>query len=157
MSGLGTFREVLRENAFDMLWPWLARPVADPAVVVVDIDRDSLVQHGLWPWPRARLAQLIEAVAGAKPLAIGIDILLARKTDTGPSQPAGHGDSNPDDIAIAHAVGLAPTVLAFVLDDTQSGGDLPSPPMVFRGNPSVPDIWTADSVVGPSPVIAAAA
>ena len=156
ISGVATFRDVLRENTFDILWPWLFKPVANPSVVVVDIDRETLVRHGAWPWPRSLLAQLIQAIAQEKPLAIGIDILLTRKMDTGPSG-SPDSESDPGDIALAKALRLAPTVLGFVLDDTQSGGDLPSPPMVMRGQPHVPDIWTANSVVGPSPVIAAAA
>ena len=30
----------------------------DPRIVIVDIDEDSLLQEGQWPWPRARLAEL---------------------------------------------------------------------------------------------------
>lgn len=44
--------------------------------VVVDIDDVSLEAIGQWPWPRYRVAQLIQRVADGKPAAIGIDILF---------------------------------------------------------------------------------
>lgn len=45
--------------------------------VVVDIDDISLSAVGQWPWPRYRMAALIQAVASAKPSAIGLDILFS--------------------------------------------------------------------------------
>ncbi|NUZ05280.1 CHASE2 domain-containing protein [Piscinibacter koreensis] len=45
-------------------------------VAVVDIDDVSLSAVGQWPWPRYRLAALIERVAAEQPAAIALDILL---------------------------------------------------------------------------------
>src|SRR5512133_595467 len=71
-------RGALRERTFDQLLPLLPQPpIAGAGVVIVDIDRAALAKFGPWPWPRARLAQLVDAVASAKPVAIGLDILLA--------------------------------------------------------------------------------
>ncbi len=44
--------------------------------VVVDIDDVSLSAIGQWPWPRYRLAELIERIAAERPAAIALDILL---------------------------------------------------------------------------------
>ncbi len=44
--------------------------------VVVDIDEVSLAALGQWPWPRYRVAALIQRVAKAGPAAIGLDILF---------------------------------------------------------------------------------
>ncbi len=44
--------------------------------VAIDIDDASLQAVGQWPWPRYRLAALIERVAAAGPAAIAIDVLL---------------------------------------------------------------------------------
>ncbi len=44
--------------------------------VVVDIDDVSLSAVGQWPWPRYRLAALIERIAAEQPAAIALDILL---------------------------------------------------------------------------------
>ncbi|MEO5732900.1 MAG: CHASE2 domain-containing protein [Rubrivivax sp.] len=43
---------------------------------VVDIDEVSLAAVGQWPWPRYRVAALIQRVAAAQPAAIGLDILF---------------------------------------------------------------------------------
>ncbi|MCR5863849.1 CHASE2 domain-containing protein [Aquincola sp. J276] len=45
-------------------------------VVVVDIDDVSLAAVGQWPWPRYRVASLIERIHQAAPAAIAMDILF---------------------------------------------------------------------------------
>jgi CHASE2 domain len=55
----------------------LRKPVAsDLRVIVIDIDRASIDALGAWPWPRAKMARLVEAVASARPGAIAIDVLM---------------------------------------------------------------------------------
>ena len=44
--------------------------------VVIDIDDVSLSAVGQWPWPRYRVAALIERAASANPAAIGLDIFF---------------------------------------------------------------------------------
>lgn len=58
----------------------------DPAqrVVVVDIDERSLSALGQWPWPRYRIASLVEAIAAAEPAAIALDILFAEADRSSP-------------------------------------------------------------------------
>lgn len=45
-------------------------------VVVVDIDDVSLAALGQWPWPRYRVASLIQRIHQAAPAAIALDILF---------------------------------------------------------------------------------
>lgn len=45
-------------------------------VTVVDIDDTTLSAMGQWPWPRYRLARMVEVISEMNPRAIGIDILL---------------------------------------------------------------------------------
>ncbi|HEV7123229.1 MAG TPA: CHASE2 domain-containing protein [Rhodanobacter sp.] len=49
-------------------------PAAD--TVVVDIDDVSLAAVGQWPWPRYRVAELIERIAAEHPSAIAMDIVF---------------------------------------------------------------------------------
>ncbi len=49
---------------------------ASDRVVIVAIDEPSLARLGRWPWPRARLAELIERLDAAGVTAIGFDIVL---------------------------------------------------------------------------------
>ncbi len=53
-------------------------------VVIIDIDRASLVKIGQWPWPRSKLAQLIEKISAMGPSAIGIDIMMPEKDRLSP-------------------------------------------------------------------------
>jgi adenylate cyclase len=75
-----TMSEALRDSAFDLVLVVdqpLRKPVApDVKVIVVDIDRASIDALGAWPWPRAKMARLVEAVASARPGAIAIDVLM---------------------------------------------------------------------------------
>lgn len=50
--------------------------------VVVDIDDVSLAAAGQWPWPRYKMAALVQAVADEKPAAIGLDILFSEPDRT---------------------------------------------------------------------------
>ncbi len=50
--------------------------------VVVDIDDVSLAAIGQWPWPRYRIAALIQSIAARKPAAIGVDVLFAEPDRT---------------------------------------------------------------------------
>jgi adenylate cyclase len=51
-------------------------------VVIVGIDDRSLAEFGRWPWSRARMALLVEALAGAKPAVIGFDIVQSEPTES---------------------------------------------------------------------------
>lgn len=52
------------------------------SAVVIDIDDVSLSAVGQWPWPRYRIASLVQAVANGKPAAIGLDILFSEPDRT---------------------------------------------------------------------------
>jgi len=51
-------------------------------IVVVDIDDISLKAVGQWPWPRYRVAALIQAIAQLNPEVIGLDIIFAEPDRT---------------------------------------------------------------------------
>jgi CHASE2 domain-containing sensor protein len=63
--------------ALDGLVRDFAPATAEKHAVVVDIDEISLSAVGQWPWPRYRVAALIEKIAAAKPAGIGLDVLFA--------------------------------------------------------------------------------
>jgi serine/threonine-protein kinase len=56
-------------------------------IVLVAIDDDAVAQVGRWPWPRTRLAAMIERVARDKPKAIGLNVLFSE-----PEQSSGLGE-----------------------------------------------------------------
>ena len=62
-----------------MLLPWLVNPRPDPALIVVDIDRDTLgAIRFLALAARLCSPSLVGAVSRAGPAAIGLDVLLDR-------------------------------------------------------------------------------
>ncbi len=69
--------EWLRLKQFDVLQSIKPREWKHAPVVIVDIDEASLAAHGQWPWPRHRLAALIDKIAAPGPLAIGLDFLFS--------------------------------------------------------------------------------
>jgi adenylate cyclase len=53
--------------------------------VIVDIDEKSLAALGQWPWPRYRVALLLEKIRQSGALAVGMDIVLAEPDRTSPA------------------------------------------------------------------------
>jgi len=71
---LSPLAQLARNAVFDgyqRLFP-LER-VAEPAAIVV-IDDATLERYGPWPWPRTRIAELIERIAAARPASIALDL-----------------------------------------------------------------------------------
>lgn len=52
------------------------------SLVVVDLDERSLAEFGQWPWPRYRVAQLLDKLNRLNPRAVGLDILFAEPDRT---------------------------------------------------------------------------
>lgn len=59
----------------------LHMPVADPEIVILDIDEASLAsmarEHGRWPWPNRVLGEMVRGIEAQKPRAIVFDILFS--------------------------------------------------------------------------------
>ena len=51
----------VRETVFDTYQCTFPRQVEGLPVIIVDIDDASFAAMGQWPWPRTRLARLVEA------------------------------------------------------------------------------------------------
>ncbi len=66
----------VRAALFDLYQRVAPKAAPDAPVVVVNIDEASLARFGQWPWPRARLAQLVSASAKLGARVVGFNILL---------------------------------------------------------------------------------
>jgi adenylate cyclase len=51
-------------------------PPADPRILVISIDEDSLKEFGRWPWPRRIHAQLLHLLTKRAPKAIAFDFMF---------------------------------------------------------------------------------
>ncbi len=74
----------LRLAQFDQFQRWQPRPYTPVAVRIVDIDEASLKALGQWPWPRTRVAELLQRVHQAGAAAIALDVLLIEPDRTSP-------------------------------------------------------------------------
>jgi len=87
-------------------------PPADPRLVFVGIDQQSLDKFGRYPWPRTTIAQFLTSIAqaNANPYAVAFDVLYTESS----ANPA-------DDAALGDSVALLPNVITGALSDQPAG------------------------------------
>jgi adenylate cyclase len=77
-----TFLEYLDYKALDAL----SAPGPDADIssvpVIIDVDEKSLKLHGQWPWPRYKIALLLNRLHAMGVRAVGIDIMFPEKDRT---------------------------------------------------------------------------
>jgi adenylate cyclase len=115
---LGLFLGELEAVAMDWMMRLAATagaaPEPDPRIVLCDLDEESLDRLGGWPWPRARVAALVDALAEAGASLIVLDITFAEPSRDGPG----------DDEALAAALTRAGNgVLGYYFRDIPTAGD----------------------------------
>jgi len=74
----------LRNYQFDQFQRWHPRDYQPLPVRVVDIDEESLARLGQWPWPRTRMAQLVDTLGKAGVASIGFDVMFPEEDRTSP-------------------------------------------------------------------------
>jgi len=114
----------IRNLLFDAYQRLMPRQISRYPVVIVDIDDASLAALGRWPWPRTRLARLIEATHRSGALAVGLDIimpeadslspdgLLVDRQDVSPAPQTTLAELLSNDMILAQTLRRIPTVIA---------------------------------------------
>jgi len=69
-------------DAYQRIFP--RERISEPAVIV-EIDERSLAGIGQWPWPRVRIAELVDRISEHHPAAIGLDLLFPELDRYSPS------------------------------------------------------------------------
>jgi adenylate cyclase len=160
--------EIVHEQAFDLLLSISPAKRSSQTPIVVDIDRSSLAELGQWPWKRELLAELITAIASAKPRVLGLDILIEGPDERSPAalarrlaEVAGGAQLHdlirelPDgDVQLAAAIKRVPSVMAIALDPDRGGNSPPSATFLVRGRPDVSAYWHAEGAIGPAASVA---
>lgn len=72
----------VENKTFDIILSGIEAPAPTGVPVVVDLDENSLVQYGQWPWPRYRMAQLLDKLRELGASAIALDIVFAESDRT---------------------------------------------------------------------------
>ncbi len=140
--------ERLRLAWFDTYQRVYPRERLSGPVTIVEVDARALQHLGQWPWPRVRLAELINAIGELGALAIGLDIIMAEPDQTSPEALLSRiGKEDPValevlarlpayDGILAAALRRNPVVLGAAGFDEQSTGNrhtLRTWPIVVRG------------------------
>ncbi|HVR50759.1 MAG TPA: adenylate/guanylate cyclase domain-containing protein [Pseudorhodoferax sp.] len=171
----------LRHLVFDQYQRWQPRVWQDQGVRVVDVDEESLARIGQWPWPRTRMAELVDRVREAGAVAIGFDVVFAEPDRSAPQRLAQQWAlsaptraellAQPDpDARFARSLASMPTVLGLSLRQ----GDAAAPASAVSAAPELPElperarfvlmgaspgshVPQAEQLIAPLPQLAAAA
>jgi adenylate cyclase len=73
-----TLSDFLHYRFYDLLLS-ANRGESSSVPVIVDIDEKSLKRYGQWPWPRYRIATLLDKLRNLGALSIGLDMLFAEE------------------------------------------------------------------------------
>ena len=155
--------EVVRLRLFDSLQDLSPRTYTPAPIAIVDIDEESLDAYGQWPWPRARMAQLVGALRDAGVAVIGFDVLFAEADRTSPAILARELPNltpelrnaltelpSGDSLFAANMTAVA-TVLGMSAQKKGLGGvplpSLPRPPVRQIGGEAAPSLEPFDGVV----------
>jgi adenylate cyclase len=76
--------QTLRHQGYDQYQRWQPRVYEPAPVRIVDIDEASLERVGQWPWPRTRIADMVNTLNAAGVAAIGFDVVFAEPDRTSP-------------------------------------------------------------------------
>ena len=119
------------------------RPADTTPVTIVAIDDRSLARFGRWPWPRSRLAELVQRIAAFSPGAIGLDIVMPEPDPLSPEHALAAIDADAalreriaalpsNDARLATALRAAPAVLAMVGAAGPTSQPLHAAPILVR-------------------------
>jgi adenylate cyclase len=128
--------QVLRNATFDQFQRLKPRIYQDTPVRIINIDDESLSKLGQWPWPRTRIAELLNILQIAKPKTIAVDIIFAEKDRSSPLAMLDVWNLNPEnrqllsalpdhDQILANAIQHSNTVLGFALTQNESQQTVP--------------------------------
>ena len=73
----------LENFAYDVRLQWHMPNVADPRLVIVDIDERSIQEQGRWPWSRDKLAKLVDILFDKYQIdALGFDVMFSDRDES---------------------------------------------------------------------------
>jgi adenylate cyclase len=162
--------QTLRNAVFDQYQRLHPRAYQPTPVRIIDIDEESLAKIGQWPWPRTRIAELVERLQRAEVAAVGFDVVFAEPDRTSPKAmldiwklPAATRSEVarlPDhDELLAATLQPGGVVLGFAVE--REGKSEPFPAQKYRfvnqGEPALPYAHSFSRVVPSLPVLSAAA
>lgn len=162
----------VRQLLFDAYQRAFPRVRQAQTVAIVGIDEDSLKAVGQWPWPRNKLAELIDAITVFGPLAIGLDIYMPEADQTSPERVATNlGSAAPElgaalrmlpghDARLARALAQSPSVLGaagFGFQTLSTSAGMRTWPVLAQGADPLPFVRRFPFVLASLPELQTAA
>ncbi|NKB54597.1 MAG: CHASE2 domain-containing protein [Rhizobiaceae bacterium] len=83
-----TLMKVSRAQSFDAYQRLKPRVIQTQPVAILDINEDSIRKIGQWPWPRTKLAELVDKLTAAGAVVVGFDIVFAEPDRLSPDKVA---------------------------------------------------------------------
>ncbi len=162
--------KTLRLASMDQYQRLHNRPYQPVPVRVIDIDEESLARIGQWPWPRTRIAEMVQRLREAGVAVVGFDVLFAEPDRTSPKAMLDIWDlpaatrrdvaALPDhDEVLAAALRPGGVVLGYSLEREGAAAPLPAPKYryVNLGGSALPFVKRFERPVPPLTVLSAAA
>jgi serine phosphatase RsbU (regulator of sigma subunit)/CHASE2 domain-containing sensor protein len=162
----------VRNLLFDAYQRLMPRRMSHDKVVIVDIDDQSVAVFGRWPWPRTRLARLMEETHRLGALAVGLDIIMPEADDLSPAKVTGdRRDINDalrgalaslpsNDAVLADTLRRLPAVISRAAVSEESAQDVAShkqTPVVVTGDSPLPYLTSFKGHLSNLPELEAAA
>lgn len=156
-------------DRYERVFPRVAQ---SQPVTIVEIDERSLRTIGQWPWPRNKLAALIDAINARHPLAIGLDLYMPEADQTSPAAVAANLPSGQTALAdalatlpshdqqLARSLHAAPVVLGaagFDFQTLSTSQGLRTTPLQIAGGDATPWLREYPWVLASLPQLQAAA
>ncbi len=134
-----------RDRLFDQFQRLSPRAYDSAPVRVVEIDDAALEKYGQWPWPRHRLATIVERLNAAGAASVVLDVILAEPDRTSPANVTANWLEAPvlapvaaelassdlslvdHDVRLAAALSAAASVLHLTARAGALGGACPAP------------------------------
>ena len=85
----------LRNATFDFYHQTKPREYVPMPVAILDVDDRSIEKLGQWPWPRTRIAEMVQKATQDGAVAIAFDIIFAEPDRLSPAQVIGDNPSIP--------------------------------------------------------------
>jgi CHASE2 domain-containing sensor protein len=144
-------RAVTQNLVFDQYQRWKPRPYAiDQPVRIVAVDEESLKRLGQWPWPRERLAALVDALKRAGVASISFDSLFSEKDRGDVTAPA---DNTPD-AAFARSMDDGAVVLGSFVSELPNGATSSKAGFVTAGDDATKFLTPYPGLLSPVPELA---
>ena len=165
-------QQTLRNGLFDQYQRWHPRDYVEAPVRIVDIDEESLSRLGQWPWPRTKVAELLDKLGAAGVAVVGFDVLFPEPDRTSPKAAvdlwALSGSVRdqllalPDhDQVFSASIGRTASVLGFALDQSKTTPENAAPPQlpvqkgrfIYAGEPQPNWLQTYSRSINSLPVL----